>query len=38
MEVRDEIQVCRCPRLLATVKYALEVFEVLPEFESSSTH
>jgi homocysteine S-methyltransferase len=38
MEVRDEIQGVQVSAPFGNVKYALEVFEVLPEFESSSTH
>jgi homocysteine S-methyltransferase len=38
LEVRDEIQGVQVSAPFGNVKYALEVFEVLPEFESSSTH
>jgi homocysteine S-methyltransferase len=38
MEVRDEIQGVQVSAPFGNVKYALEVFDVLPEFESSSTH
>lgn len=38
MDVRDEIQGVQVSAPFGNVKYALEVFEVLPEFASSSTH
>ncbi len=38
MEVRDEIQGVQVSAPFGNVKYALEVFEVLPEFASHSTH
>jgi homocysteine S-methyltransferase len=38
MEVRDEIQGVQVSAPFGNVKYALEVFGVLSEFESSSTH
>ena len=37
-QVRETVQGVQVSAPFGNVKYALEVFEVLPEFESSSTH